>query len=847
MKPVTDDAILEQLEPGVSGRRPVADPALLSQLEGASVDSKYDPSTSNLRYQLGRAAKGVGGLLSLPASAIEIAGKSPPLTPLAIAARLASTIVPSGEETAKRISGALGYDPALKAPSRAAEIGGGISEFAGAGAITGPAVVRAAAHKIPAILAEIGSTVGGGVGSEVGGMPGAIAGSLLGLQTPTLFSKALSLVDGGIPWLRGKMSAQAPKNLTAAMEAHPDAAKNVALAEEVTGNLDRLGALGFRPTLAGQTGAPGIIAREEQVAGATAEDLSRYTARQSENRAVVERARDDAFPQGGDIQRVADSLKRNTSTALERQLDNITAMRDRVAKQIANNPQQAVGGQLNTLRDKAQEVARGIKTGKIEDVYATADRLKISEPMDDVLAVVREVGGSDKNIFQNMPPVYGKILGRYAKKEPEATGRSIDPELMAAKAAETAPKPASFKEIHSLWREANTQLGTAMRAGDAQAQYYIQQVRDSLKAKLDKFEAGGFGEVTDKFRDFNKFYATKYAPAFKEGVGGKMGATNRYGELIKPEDVVSKFFTPSGIDDFNLIYGANREAQTALADGVIGLFRQTAVKGGKVDPRAAQTFVRANAETLDKLPDIKAVLSRPIAANEALIEQATRVRQKISEFNKSAIAKIAKTENVDALLDKALTDRKAMMQLVALGNAGGESASKAVARGIADRIEVAAQKAKVDPLTFVTSNEALLRPALNRLGAPHFDNLKTIAGAKTILGRTETPSGVGATKIKDFLEEVTGTGMPSAISMGRATLITRQSSPVYMLTNMLAKFGIKVRVANEEALMREAIYNPEVAATWANAAKGIPFKMSDANKLLNHLAAAGVRIAATED
>src|SRR3990167_6708341 len=145
-----------------------------------NAESKYDPNTSNLRYQLGRAAKGVGGLLSLPAQAIEAAKNAPLGSPFNVVGNIAGAIVPSGEETSRMVSGALGYDPNLKPPSRAAEIGGGISEFAGAGAITGPGIVRAAAHKIPAIAAEIGATVGGGIGSEVGGVPGAIAGSLLG-------------------------------------------------------------------------------------------------------------------------------------------------------------------------------------------------------------------------------------------------------------------------------------------------------------------------------------------------------------------------------------------------------------------------------------------------------------------------------------------------------------------------------------------------------------------------------------------------------------------------------------------------------------------------------------------
>ena len=64
-----------------------------------------------------------------------------------------------------------------------------------------------------------------------------------------------------------------------------------------------------------------------------------------------------------------------------------------------------------------------------------------------------------------------------------------------------------------------------------------------------------------------------------------------------------------------------------------------------------------------------------------------------------------------------------------------------------------------------------------------------------------------------------------------------------MLSAVLSKFGIKLRADSAEALMREAIYNPDVASTWAKAAKGQPFTMNETNKFINHLASAGIRIA----
>ena len=804
-------------------------------------ESKYDPSVSDLRYQVSRAQKGAAGLLALPAEAVYHGGQLL-RRGLSNIPGYTSAVPELPIESPSQLSRRTLGGPEIKAPSRTAEILGGASEFAGAGILPSAAVVGRAAHKIPALLSEAGSTVLGGVGSEVAGLPGALAGSAVGMQTPLAFSKAYSLVSGTVPWLSKQYSSAAPKELISAIQAHPEAGRNVAMADEVTSNLARLRAGEFRPTLAGKTGAPGIIAREQQVAGSSPGELSRYTARQSENLATVESAQNIAFPKGGDIPRAAESLRLSVSRELEKRLDVINRQRENLTRMLPSGGQQAAGEKLVELRDKAQAVARQVVTTKRDDLYATADRLKISEPMDDVLAKVREVGGSDQNIFQNMPPVFGKIINRYAAKTQELTGRSIDPELMAAKASEAAPKPATFQEIHSLWREANTQYGAALRSGNAQAQYYIQQVRDSLKAKLDKFETGGFGEVTDKFRDFNRFYATKYAPAFKEGVGGKLGAATRFGDLVKPEDVVSKFFTPSGIDDFNLIYSSNPQAQTALADGVVGLFRQAAVKGGKIDQRASQAFLRNNAESLEKLPDIKAILSNPVATNEALLEAGTRFKINQKEFNQSAVAKIANTQNAEALVDKALSNTQQMRQLVALGSAGGPQSKQAVASMIAERIPEVARKAGVDPFSFVVQNQFTLKPALDQLGPNHFNNLRTIAGARTVLGRTQLPTTVEAGRIKDIAEQITGTGAPSLISQARATFITRQSSPMYMLSLALSKFGIKLREEQTQALIKEAIYNPETASAWAKAAHTGKLTFEESNRLADHLLSAGIRI-----
>ena len=98
------------------------------------VESKYDPSQSNIRYQLSRAQKGAAGLLALPAEVVYHGGQLLRRGLSQIPGY--SSVVPEIPiESPVALSRRTLGGPEIKAPSRAAEIIGGASEFAGAGAL----------------------------------------------------------------------------------------------------------------------------------------------------------------------------------------------------------------------------------------------------------------------------------------------------------------------------------------------------------------------------------------------------------------------------------------------------------------------------------------------------------------------------------------------------------------------------------------------------------------------------------------------------------------------------------------------------------------------------------------
>ena len=759
------------------------------------------------------------------------------------------------------------YEEMIGVPNRqpadfAQRLVGAGARFAGASIVPSAATVLKAARPFSALSAEAMAALEGGalssiggdvgkdseqrMGGDTGGQLGPAAGSLLGGgtgsftggATPIALEKLWSVIAPNVN--KGKLGAAATglagKEVGGALNANPSSELNMGQAVATQDALAKLGAPGFSPTLAQASGAPAIASLEGNIARSTPEQLGKYAQNFTQNEGVIGKAIDNTFQSGSNLSRAADTTLRGASSRLDSLLAKIDETQAQVASGVRGSPQQDVGAKLQALRDEAKAVARGEKNARVADIYATAEQSGAKADMTDVLGAVTALKNADPNTFQKMPPVFSKVMSEYGGKEADAVGRSVPPDLMAV-AGMTKKPEASFEELHSLYRETNSQLASAQRVGDMNAAYYLGHLKDVLKEKLGTFEQQG-DELATKFKAFNEWFSTKYAPAFYEGVGGRMAASNRFGDVVKPESVVGKFFTPSGIDDFNLIYQGNKEAQQALKDGVLGLFRDAAIKDGKINPNAAQQFIRANQDTLAKVPDISATLKNTTAFNEALVAKATRLQEAQSGLDKTLLAKIAGESDNAKVIQKALADPVYLRQLVA--TARTPSAQKAVARGIVDGIPEAATKAGSNPLAFVLSNEATLRPALDRLDPKHFDNLLTIATARTIQGRVTPPLHGENLGVTDVIQNLTGSSPRTIWAQSANTAAGRQSSVTAVL-HLLTRFAIKKTEERADDILKAVIYEPALAAEMAKAAK-MPFSIGESNKLANHLINAGIRV-----
>ena len=845
-----------------------------------TIDGAQEPAASGgdkkpvsrAEFLLESAKRGVTGIAGLAGGLVD-AGD---LTPGMIISRLArgEGVLPQGKPYAERfatpVREVLGSDPSMQPPSGIDRYLGKAVEFGVAGGPFSALNILRAGMKIPAVMSEVGSAIGGATGATVAGdlaekygnrtigeLLGGILGGVAGGVSPVLVSKGLGLAKQVMPSSMDDVARTAAGGqIAGAVRASPGAVDELGRSLDVSRQVDdvlrQAGPIRpqdqFRPTLAQASGARAVGDIERSLASKSPETHGPAIARQEENLAAVSKAKETLFPSGGQFTRAPAAVQRQAEQALDRRMTQIEEAEQSLAARLPGQQQQAVGENLRTMRDQAFNVARGIKTGKYEDVYRAADDAGLKVDMTDVRDLVRQIKAADENAFADIPGTFGKVLRRYSGDEAApTTGRSVDPEIVAHLQKE-ADKPVRFQELHSLMKDANSAYFAARRATDpkaAERAYFLGQLRDALEAKVKTFEGPEFGDVAAKLTEANRFYKDQYRRAFRLGVGGEIDATKRFGEHVLPEKVVDRFFTPTGMDDFYAVYGSNRDARQALTDGVLDIARRATVRDGKINASRMETFLRSNEEALAKLPEVRDSLRNIDTLNDALAQRAARVKEGQSQIARSTIAELAKTDNPQQAIDLALSSKRHLMALVS--SAKSQPQRDAVVRGIVDAIPDAAAKAKVTPIDYVIANESTLAPALNRLGPRHMENLKLLAKAETIQGRADVPRHAIVPKPGEGLEELTGTTKASLLSQFRAAFITRQQGQTYVVASVLAKYGIKVRAEMAEKIQQELVANPALAQQLLQASQQrVPLK-DTGNKLRDLLGSAGFRAAATAD
>lgn len=808
-------------------------------------------------YNIDQAKKGVAGLVSLPGLAVDLFNLPLQGINALTGGKLGDTSYPfmgsrnlyEGASRSLHVQNVPVPKDEYGKPDKGAEYVGTVSNFLAANALPGTGAVMLATRKAPVAITEIlgtllsatsaveGKELGeeflagvGGLSKEEAGHVGSMIGAVAG---PSVVGKVAHASAGSIEratdWLKEKLgisgfSAEAQKQagaklagteLSTGLQASPLAGPNMQRSAELSGVIP-----GFQPTLGQASGAPGVIAIERRLATKSPESLARAAGREEENLQAVKDFEGKSFPPSP-ASVTQPALDRYKAIAAQREMElagtdkQIAALADRYGYQ----PNAATGAKLRELRDQREQQVRGIKNQKYAAVDEAAAKAGITDDVSDVKRLISEVAGSDANAAQIMPELFGDMQSAIRKYAPKASAPASAatlekmPGLARGGAEQTGPITVPFAALQSMLRRANADLNRAQLSGDATKAYYVAKVRDFLQGKVAKFEGAEYGDVATMLKDANNFWKTEYKEVFKEGAGGRMGQFNRWGDVTADEDVVRKLLfkanNEQGVNDFMRIYGDHPEAAAHLENGIKDVFAKSVVRDGEIQPRLVESFMRQYSQALDRLPKLKAELSNVDKANDALLSRRKVIEEEQKMLDKTALSRVAQIRDTDTAITAALKDPDQMRALLSQASKNPE-ASKALARSIADVVG-----RQNNSYEYLVANERTLKPVMDKLGAGHWDNVKYIAEARDILSRNKAPEHVELNKLQDIGEKTIGTPVKSVFSIMRqiATQGPARVSPEYATLHLGGRYIFKVKQAEAEKLLEDAIYDPKLAAS----------------------------------
>tara|TARA_R110000803_G_C11984723_1_gene321167 strand:+ start:1332 stop:3914 length:2583 start_codon:yes stop_codon:yes gene_type:complete len=737
----------------------------------------------------------------------------------------------AGDEVGKFISDKLESNPNMRPPDKLSAMGGDLTQMAVETAAPSGVLVRGAkaGQKLQTAATELAATVGATAGSQAGGeiaegargdrSIGHGIGSFTGsLPAASVTGLARSMFKGKEA-LGSVMHNKAGQRIKGIVDAE-ELPKKIEESNEIIEAINKVTGKKMEPTLAGRTGSEILGNLEQKVLGADIETAEKVIKQHKTNAEIVGEFFDKKLGSpktaGGknlSLPGIAGNRVRKSTLSIREAARDVATQRALLLKKSGGDDigkQQPIGKELRATRDLNKQRESTKLTDRLEGkdgIYQQAKAEGLTANMNQSADLVDAIAKGDKDSFQNMPSVFKKVS--------EARGKS-----------------SSFKTLHSLYRETNRELTIATRAGSPSIGH-LTDLKKQLKSQIDGFESGGSKAATD-FKKWNEDYGV-YSKNFKEGSAGKMGAGNRFGERVSDDEIIKNFFTPEGVDNFKQVYGNNKYAEQRLEDGILDLFaKESGMSKGDFKPSA---FLSKHAETLKKLPKLKAKLHNSEKAAGLLLTRATRLAEAEKQISRGILGKLAKSTDVDKVIDEALTDPKYMRELMTTGPEGRQ----AVVHALSTAIPRAAAKKGVTIGKYMDENETMLRQVLNRHGKEHYNNVRTAMRATDMLIAGPPPSHPSLTFLnQDPIEALTGTTGPSLLSQYRATYITRQSSPTHMAATSATRLWMRTIGRSSKHMQEYLLTHPDAARDFALASKSKTIGRF-APKINKHLLAAGIR------
>lgn len=194
------------------------------------------------------------------------------------------------------------------------------------------------------------------------------------------------------------------------------------------------------------------------------------------------------------------------------------------------------------------------------------------------------------------------------------------------------PPQVTLEGADAIIKAINIDKGRLMGLNTPEARTALRNLNNLRDAVDESIRRGVPQEARDAYGDALRIYQKEIAQPFREGWVAKLEPRGRGGEpAVPPTSVVNTALrNEDSAIRFVSAFRDSQDAMEAMRNGILGMYRKMAVKGGRVDPKAHRQFMdryRAQLGIFDKA--------------------GMNVRPQLSEFGKRAMG----LENRRALLD----------------------------------------------------------------------------------------------------------------------------------------------------------------------------------------------------
>jgi len=615
---------------------------------------------------------------------------------------------------------------------------------------------------------------------------------------------------------------RARREIASAIGENPNASRNIDRTLELSDEIE-----GFKPSAAQAADSPGMAAMQQSIDSKNVANINRAMKNEMANTDAVEAYYRAAFPEPSIRDFEAKKIFKSTQNDIRMEFRQIEKQQKGLAKAYGRKETEAAGRRLRNIAQEKMKVVRKAKNAKYDELYQAADQMGVVDDVSDIRKLVVDIQADDQYFFDTVPGVYKKIKNLLSEGAESATGLvELPPGLTSKPTANIA----SFRKMHSLYREISREYGRALKNDDGVKLFHLGGIKNAMDDKLAKFDDVVYGDFAKHKAAVDTFYRDEYNNVFKQGLGAQIlgiGKNKQTPEGLIISNNVLKKGTSQGLDQFNKLYEDVPEAQLLLRDGIMDAFSQKTIKQGKLSQSAIDNFMSDYKEVMDKVPTTKAVFSHTETMLDNMAKRQQKLKVRVEQFGRKEVsryAKLAGFDSVDAAVDYALTDKGTMRIL--LRSMKSQDAKENLASTFADHI-----MNQKNPWGFLKDNDETLRPIFNQLKPGHYNNLKNVAEAMDVLNRHSTVMRLNPNKATtDQLQEMIGTSVPSAFAQLRWAALYGKTSMSYVGMDIGSKYLFKLHQSNVERLIEDALYEPDLAKLVSDITKlekvGLPPKMA---------------------